>query len=46
MIDMFMKDEQLLAEMCDSIKLNKSIGLYDGAYKVVEIAMGLKEKNK
>ena len=46
MIDIFMKDEQLLAEMCDSIKLNKSIGLYDGAYKVVEIAMGLKEKNK
>ena len=33
-------------EMCDSIRLNKSVGLYDGAYKVVEIAMGLKEKNK
>ena len=43
MIDLFMKDEQLLREMCDSIKLNKSIGLYDGAYKVVEIAMGMKE---
>lgn len=45
MIDLFMKDDQLLGEMCDSIKLNKSIGLYDGAYKVVEIAMGLKNNN-
>lgn len=45
MIDLFMKDNQLLGEMCDSIKLNKSIGLYDGAYKVVEIAIGLKNKN-
>ena len=39
-----MKDDKLLGEMCDSIRLNKSVGLYDGAYKVVEIAMGLKEK--
>jgi hypothetical protein len=45
MIDLFMKDDLLLGEMCNSIKVNKSIGLYDGAYKVVEIAMGLKEKN-
>ncbi len=45
MIDLFIKDDQLLGEMCDSIKLNKSVGLYDGAYKVVEIAMGLKNKN-
>ncbi len=45
MIDMFMKDEQLLTEMCESIKTNKIIGLYDGAYKVVELAMGLKGGN-
>ena len=45
MIDMFMKDEKLLTEMCESIKLNKKMGLYDGAYKVVELAMGLKNKN-
>lgn len=44
MIDLFMQDEKLLTEMCESIKLNKSIGLYDGAYKVVELAMGLKNK--
>ena len=42
MIDMFMKDDKLLTEMCESIKINKTIGLYDGAYKVVELAMGMK----
>ena len=44
MIDLFMQDERLLTEMCDCIKQNKQIGLYDGAYKVVELAMGLKNK--
>ena len=37
-----MKDEKLITDMCESIKINKSIGLYDGAYKVVELAMGMK----
>ena len=27
-----------------AIKENKKVGIYDGAYKVVEIAMGLKNK--
>ncbi len=44
MVDLFQKDDKLLTEMCESIKVNKSIGLYDGAYKVVELAMGLKNK--
>ena len=44
MIDMFMKDDRLLTDMCESIMTNKTIGLYDGAYKVIEIAMGLKNK--
>lgn len=43
MVDMFMKDGVLLSEMCESIKENKKTGLYDGAYKVVEIAMGLRD---
>mgnify|MGYP006916063855 CR=1 FL=1 len=43
MIDVFMQDDKLLTEMCESIKVNKTIGLYDGAYKVVELAMGLKK---
>lgn len=42
MIDMFMQDDRLLTDMCESIKVNKTIGVYDGAYKVVELAMGMK----
>ena len=44
MIDLFLKDDNLLKDMCGNIVTNKSIGLYDGAYKVVELAMGLKNK--
>ena len=43
MIDMFMKTH-LLENMCDNIVQNKKSGIYDGAYKVVEIAMGLKNR--
>ena len=43
MIDMFMQTD-LLDEMCDAIKVNKSIGLYDGAYNVAKIAMGMKNQ--
>lgn len=44
MVDMFLNEDALLREMCNAIKINKSIGLYDGAYKAVEIAMGLKKR--
>lgn len=43
MVDMFLNTD-LLQEMCDAIITNKSVGLYDGAYKVVELAVGLKDK--
>ena len=43
MIDMFM-NTNLLDDMCDNIIMNKKSGISDGAYKVVEIAMGLKGK--
>ena len=43
MADLFMNDDTLLRGMCESILTNKSVGLYDGAYKAVQIAMGLKE---
>ena len=42
MVDLFLDDAGLLKQFCDNIKVNKSIGLYDGAYKVVELAMGKK----
>ncbi|MBQ3393940.1 MAG: hypothetical protein IJG64_02175 [Oscillospiraceae bacterium] len=43
MINMFLDDGALLPDMCRCIERNKADGLYDGAYKVVKIAMGLKE---
>lgn len=42
MLDQFL-NTRLLDEMCEAIVLNKKMGIYDGAKKVVELAMGLKE---
>ena len=39
MLDLFLQDTHILEDMCNNIIANKSIGIYDGAYKVVEIAM-------
>jgi hypothetical protein len=44
MVEEFMTSPSLLKDMCDAIVENKKVGLYDGAYKVVELAMGLKSK--
>lgn len=46
MVDLFLTDDNLLSDMCQNIITNKSIGLYDGAYKVVEAAMNLKNKKE
>ena len=43
MLDLFMNEEGILREMCDCIKINKTIGLYDGAYNAVKIAVGMKK---
>ena len=43
MLDLFMEDETCLADMCRQICINKKAGIYDGAYRVVEIAQGLKK---
>ena len=42
MIDLFMKEDTLFDGMCDAIVKNKESGVYDGAYKVVERAMKMK----
>ncbi len=42
MIDQFLETE-LLLEMCESIVENKKAGIYDGAKKVVELAVKLRE---
>ena len=43
MLDLFMQDRQLLADMCHNIMINKSIGIYDGAYHAVKLAMDMKK---
>lgn len=43
MIELFLKDDRFLADMCDNIERNKKMGIYDGAYKVVELAMNMKK---
>ncbi len=42
MIRLFLEDEVLLKDMCESINLNKKLGIYDGAYNAVKLAMKLK----
>lgn len=44
MMQMFLKDKDLFVQMCEQIIINKKTGLYDGAYKTVELAMQQKKK--
>ncbi len=39
MIDSFQLDRELLCTMCDRIEDANKIGIYDGAYKVIELAV-------
>lgn len=41
-IDLLAHDRDLLTMYCDCIVKNKSVGIYDGAYKCVELATGIK----
>jgi hypothetical protein len=42
MARLFLEDDVTLKNMCDAIDLNKKMGVYDGAYNAVKIAMALK----
>jgi len=42
MLRLFLKDGSILTNMCDNIVRNKEMGIYDGAYRAVEIAMSNK----
>lgn len=44
MIKLFMGENHLLEDMCRNIVKNKEAGIYNGAYKVVEMAMAQKIK--
>mgnify|MGYP000620859346 CR=1 FL=1 len=41
-MELLTEADDLLAMFCDCIVKNKSIGIYDGAYKSVELATGRK----
>ncbi|MBC8509359.1 MAG: hypothetical protein H8D34_31300 [Chloroflexi bacterium] len=45
-IDLLTHENDLLEMYCDCIIKNKSIGIYDGAYKCVELATGKKFERK
>lgn len=45
MVELFMNDDNLLKDMCGNIIKNKQLGIYDGAYKVVELAMKSRNDN-
>ena len=38
-VRLFLEDGVTLRDMCENIKKNKQMGIYDGAYKAVELAM-------
>ena len=44
MMELFLSDDSFLTDMCDNIVKNKTAGIYDGAYRVVELAMQAKNK--
>ena len=46
MFDLFLHEDAIFNGMCEQIKINKTIGIYDGAYKVVELAMGMRGKTE
>lgn len=45
MLELFLTDKTFIMDMCHNILENKKQGIYDGAYKVVELAMKQKQGN-
>ena len=43
MVRLFLEEDDLLIQMCRQIEENKKAGIYDGAYRVVELAMKKRE---
>ena len=39
MLQLFSKDRGMIQDMCNNIIRNKKMGIYDGAYKVIELAV-------
>ncbi|MBE5961406.1 MAG: hypothetical protein E7256_08470 [Lachnospiraceae bacterium] len=46
MLHLFLEDRYLLESMCDNILQNKQMGIYDGAYKAVKLAVSQSGKGR
>lgn len=46
MVELFIKEQGMLQDMCEAIVKNKAAGIYDGAYKVVELAFARRNENR
>lgn len=44
MIKLLLCEDGLFTQMCEQIRINQSIGLYDGAYKAIKLAMELRKE--
>ena len=42
MTDLFLDDPSFLEDMCDHIRRNRDFGIYDGAYRVIDAALNMK----
>ena len=43
MLDLFLNEKTLFANMCENIIQNKAAGIYNGGYEVVKLAMAMKQ---
>ena len=43
MLDLFLNEKTLFADMCKNIIQNKAAGIYNGGYEVVKLAMAMKQ---
>lgn len=45
MIKLFMEDDTYIIDMCENIKKNKQMGIYNGAYEAVKLAVNMKKSD-
>lgn len=45
MIKLFMEDDTYITDMCENIKKNKQMGIYNGAYEAVKLAVNMKKSD-
>lgn len=45
MIKLFMEDDTYIIDMCKNIKKNKQMGIYNGAYEAVKLAVTMKKSD-